>query len=300
MYATTLVADGHIKSADSLAGYISAVRQYHVDMGFDCPTPSQFGPLQKVISGLRRTAQRPTKKSLPIMPTILINFLTTYLAPPFCPYLNETLTVYKILSLLYFLTMLRCSSLIPRTYKEVDPLRLVCWGDVKNLRYNGIQGIVFNLGLTKSIQCGEREQKVPLARNDHCPILCPVRAIATLRDIVGDENIQTDVPIFQARGFNNRLRPILRRPYEQWFNHRLKEMGEDNNLYTLHALLSEHNLALAKITSDHTSDVILEYSNVPADCRLTISQKINRNLSLAITGAVREDEFLPANVLQLA
>ena len=154
-----------------------------------------------------------------------MNFLLTYLAPPFCPILHETLTVYKILSLLYYLTMLRCWSLIPRTYKEVDPLRLVCWGDVKNLSYHGIQGIVFNLGLTKSIQCGEREQKVPLARNDHIPILCPVRAIATLRDIIGDENIKADVPIFQARGFDNKLRPILRQPYEKWFNHRLKEMG---------------------------------------------------------------------------
>ena len=307
--ATTLVADGRIKTAGSLAGYVSAVRQYHTDQGYECPTPSQFGPLKRVIDGLKRSAQRPIKKSWPITPTILMNFLTTYLAPPFCPILNETLTVYKILSLLYFLTMLRCSSLIPRTFTEVDPKRLVCWGDVKNLNYHGIQGIVFHLGLTKTIQNGEREQKIPLARNDHCPILCPVRAIATLRDIIGEENIRADVPLFQARGFDKQLRPILRRPYEMWFNHRLSEMGENTDNYTLHAwrhggihqtLMSEHNLALAKMTSDHSSDAILEYSNVSADRRLTISQKINRNLSLAITGEALEDEFLPANVLQLA
>ena len=86
-------------------------------------------------------------------------------------------------------------------------------------------------------------------------------------------------------------------------------MGEDTKLYTLHAwrhggiqrtLLSEGNLALAKITSDHTSDVILEYAHVPADRRLTISRKINRNLTRAITGHADDDEFLPDNVLQIA
>ena len=210
---------------------------------------------------------------------------------------------------MYFMTMLRCSSLIARTYGEVDPLRQLCWGDVKNLSYNGITGIVFELGLTKTIQNGERLQEVPLARNDRCPLICPVRAIATLRAIIGDDNISDDVPLFQARDFKGQLRPILRRPFEQWFNMRLREMGEDNGLYTLHAwrhggiqqtLLSENNMALCKLTSDHTSDVILEYSAVPADRRLIISQKINRNLSCAALGEPEHDEFLPQNFLQTA
>ena len=61
--------------------------------------------------------------------------------------------------------------------------------------------------------------------------------------------------------------------------------------------MSEHNLALAKITSDHTSDVILNYSFVPADRRLTISQKINRNLNNVINNNILY-EPLPANVLR--
>ena len=85
-------------------------------------------------------------------------------------------------------------------------------------------------------------------------------------------------------------------------------MGEDARLYTLHAwrhggiqqtLLSEHNLALAKLTSDHTSDVILEYAQVPADRRLTISQKINVNLTRAVLGEKQDTPNLPSGVLQL-
>ena len=65
-------------------------------------------------------------------------------------------------------------------------------------------------------------------------------------------------------------------------------MKLDASKYTLHGwrhggiqqtLMSEQNLALVKLTSDHTSDVIQEYAHVPADRRLVISQKVNVNLS---------------------
>ena len=86
-------------------------------------------------------------------------------------------------------------------------------------------------------------------------------------------------------------------------------MGLDSDLYTLHAwrhggiqqvLMSEENLALAKLTSDHSSDVILEYSNVPADRRLVISAKVNRNLSRHVNGGLAVMNELPRAVLHHA
>ena len=103
-FASSLVVQGRVKSADSLANYVSAVRSYHHDLGLDCPTPSQFGPLNRVITGLRKVAIRPTKRSLPVTPTILTNFLRTRLPPPFCPYEAQVLTTYKILALFYFIS----------------------------------------------------------------------------------------------------------------------------------------------------------------------------------------------------
>lgn len=176
---------------------------------------------------------------------------------------------------------------------NVDVLRLVCWGNVQNIDYDGIPGILITLQLTKTIQYGQRVQEIPLAANNESPILCPVRAIATLRRIIGTENIGPDTPLFQTRDFQGNLRPILRSKFDAWFRFRLGEMGLDASRYTLHAwrhggiqqtLMSEQNLALVKLTSDHTSDVILEYSHVPADRRLTISQKVNRNLSAYVNG----------------
>ena len=86
-------------------------------------------------------------------------------------------------------------------------------------------------------------------------------------------------------------------------------MGVDTSLYTLHGwrhggiqqvLMSEENMALMKLTSDHSSDVILEYCNVPADRRLLISRKVNHNLSRYVNGGIAMMHDLPHNVLRRA
>ena len=101
LYTTDLVVKGNVTTAESLANYVSAVKQYHSDLGMDCPTPSQFGPLNRVIQGLRRVAQRPTRRSLPVTPEILFNLLNTNIQPPFCPIDAQILHIYKILALVY-------------------------------------------------------------------------------------------------------------------------------------------------------------------------------------------------------
>ena len=306
MYATQLTRDGRITSADSLANYISAVSAYHKELGMKCPTPSEFGPLDRVIKGFRDVAARPVRKTLPVTPTILLNFLNTNLPHPFCTYDNLQLQTYKILCLIFFLSMLRSSSLIPKTYKDVDPVRLLCWGNVQLVRFGDMQGVIFEMHKTKTIQNMDRVQQVTLTQNDDCPQLCPVRAVLRLKDIIGVQNIGPDTPLFQTRNYKGTLRPVLYHKFQAWFRFRLGEMGLDASKYSLHAwrhggiqqaLMSEQNLALVKLSSDHSSDVILEYSRVPADRRLVISQKINRNLSAFVTGTVPDGPHLPSNVL---
>ena len=68
-------------------------------------------------------------------------------------------------------------------------------------------------------------------------------------------------------------------------------MGLDPKLYTLHGfrhagiqecLLAEGNLALCKLTSDHSSDAIMEYAFIPPGRRLSISAKVNESLANAV------------------
>ena len=72
---------------------------------------------------------------------------------------------------------------------------------------------------------------------------------------------------------------------------RLSNMGLDPKLYTLHGfrhagiqecLLAEGNLALCKLSSDHSSDAILEYAFIPPERRLRISSKVYHSLASAI------------------
>ena len=84
---------------------------------------------------------------------------------------------------------------------------------------------------------------------------------------------------------------IMRHKFDKWFRMRLGNMGLNPALYTLHSLrhagIQEHlmvegNLALCKLSSDHSSDAILEYSHVPVDRHLQISTKVNNSLEAAI------------------
>ena len=82
IYATWLTATGRVTSADSLKQYLSAVSSLHKWFALTCPTPTQYGPLQNVIQGFRRVAQRKVKKSLPVTPPILINLLNSISPTP--------------------------------------------------------------------------------------------------------------------------------------------------------------------------------------------------------------------------
>ena len=69
MYATWLLSSGRLKSTGSLQQYLSAVRTLHRRIGLDCPTPKSYGPLDMVVRGSRKSAQRPIRRTLPSPPS---------------------------------------------------------------------------------------------------------------------------------------------------------------------------------------------------------------------------------------
>ena len=46
------------------------------------------------------------------------------------------------------------------------------------------------------------------------------------------------------------------------------------------ALLQEQNKALVQIASDHSSEAIMGYCEIPTDRRMFLSAKVNRSLAL--------------------
>ena len=191
-----------------------------------------------------------------------------------------------------------------KSAKDIDLKMILCWEDVKPLRNNINNGIVIAVPKSKNNQFGERIHYIPLAAAAN-PLLCPVKAILGLVEIYGKDKCYGNTPIFQVPDGNGAFKVLLRHKFDKWFKQRLQNMNLDPALYTLHGfrhagiqehLLAEGNLALCKLSSDHSSDAILEYSHIPAERRLRISTKVNKSLAAAVAaGHTRSSTPLDAH-----
>ena len=153
-YATWLLSSGRIKSTGSLQQYLSAVRTLHRRIGLDCPTPKAFGPLDMVVRGSRRAAQRPIHRTLPVTPKLLKFILATNPTDPRCAYEYKILTVFKAVVLIYFLSMLHSSNLLPITRKKISLKMVLTWGDIRRV----CEGLVLSICQTKTIQHNQRSR----------------------------------------------------------------------------------------------------------------------------------------------
>lgn len=283
LYATWLALSGRLKSADSIAQYISAVSVLHSERGLPCVTPTQFGPLAQVIRGFRRMAQRPVKRSHPITPPILFNLLAA--TPLHHPGLrvSSILTIFHAFGLLLFLSMLRSANMVPKTRSNIDWDAILQWRNVRTIT----GGVLLVIHKSKTNQFAGQPHEIPLAASPDLRF-CPVTALRRLMRIYGPENCGPDSPVFRIPTSSGTWLPMIKNDYIAYFKTRISGMGLNPGDYSLHGfragsiqqmLLVEGNLALCKIQSGHSSDAILAYSTVPATSRLDISARVNRRLA---------------------
>ena len=283
LYATWLAASGRIKSADSLAHYVSAVRTLHSSMGLSCPCPSEYGPLLHLIRGVRRLAQRPIRKSLPVTPIILRNLLNSRPQHPHCGIQASILSVFRAFSLLLFQTMLRSSNMVPADRSSIDLDMILTWGSIQRTPH----GIIIYVRKSKTIQFSQRVQSIPLAASPN-KMFCPVEALSRLAALYGLDTCAAKSPVFRLPTNNGGWTPMTKGDYVPFFRSRIKQMGLEPTRYALHGfrhggiqecLLVEGNLGLCQVTSDHASNAILAYSEVPPERRMRISSRINDSLA---------------------
>ena len=283
IYATWLVATGRITSAESLKQYLSAVSSLHKWFALSCPTPTQYGPLQNVIQGFRRVAQRKVKKSLTVTPPILINLLNSISPTPASWLQSATLFSFRTFTLILYLSMLRSANLVPGSRSKIDYLEILTWDKIHRVA----GGLVISVLKSKTIQFGERIQQIPLATGAS-PQLCPVAALDGLAEMYGVDTCGRNTPVFRLPPDAGGWTPKIKADYVPFFRARLASMGLNPTSYSLHGfrhgsiqecLLSETNLGLCQITSDHASSAILTYAEVPPARRLSISSKISTSLA---------------------
>ena len=102
-------------------------------------------------------------------------------------------------------------------------------------------------------------------------------------------------PVFLIPTSSGKFVPLKKSEYLGWFKARLTEMGLDASLYGIHsfrhgsvqeALLQESNKALVQLASDHSSEAIMGYAQIPPDRRMSLSAKVNRSLATYQPGAI--------------
>ena len=272
-----------LKSPKSIQMYLSAVRTMHRKIGLDCATPTSYGPLGQVMSGLKRKLQHKVRKSAPITPRILVNLLQSSSSTPLCLTDQQTLTVLRVLTLIFFQSMLRCSNMIPEKRHDFDSRYILKWGNIEKVNY----GIKITITHSKTIQYGEREHEIPLAASPD-PLLCPVLALTELAKMYGPEYVQQDTPVFLVPTPSGRFVPIKRSEFVSWLRGRLTRMGLNASEYGTHSfrrgavqefLLNESNKMLVQLASDHSSEAIMGYAQIPVDRRMYLSARVNQSLS---------------------
>ena len=272
LFATWLFVSGRVHTAQSVRNYLSAVRTWHRSNGLDCHTPTSYAPLNLTVRGLERKISNPTRKMAPITPNILMN-LVQYPANIFG---NEwrIFTVIRSLYIHLFFSMLRLDNMVPQSSGCFNPVVQLVWGRVVRLG----QGLVIKAIHTKQIQDKRRELEISLVAKPGSDI-CPVEAFQRLLEIPGYPRGSND-PVYNIPGKNGGWVPLSRYQVVSVLDAQIKKMGLDPALYKPHAfrrggiqlavkLVS--NFELVRIHSDHASDAIEAYTNLPPEDRFEVT-----------------------------
>ena len=283
LYTIWLYVIQGLRAPKSIQCYLSAVRALQRRLGLDCVTPTSYGPLGQVVAGLKRPLQHRVKKASPITPTILLNLLQSSSTTPLCPMQHQTLTTFRVLTLLLFQSMLRSSNMIPENRHRFDARYVLKWSNITKVDY----GVELTITHSKTIQYGEREHVIPLAASPD-PLFCPVTALTSLAKMYGPRYVKEDSPVFLIPTPSGEFVPLKKSEYLGWLRSRLSGMGLDASKFGIHSfrhggvqesLLQESNKALVQLASDHSSEAIMGYAQIPPSRRMNLSAKVNMSLS---------------------
>ena len=272
LFATWLFVSGRVHSVQSVRNYLSAVRTWHRGNGLDCPTPTTFTPLGLTIRGLERKFSTPVRKMAPITPNILLS-LVQYPSNIFGTEL-EIFTVIRSLYIHLFLSMLRLDNMVPQSTGCFNSDVQLVWSRVVKLG----QGVVIRATHTKQIQNRSRTLEVPLVAKPGSQV-CPVAAFQNLLDLPGYPRGGND-PVYNVPGKSGGWVPMSRFQVVAVLDAQIKKFGLDPALYRPHAFRRGGiqlavklvpNFELVRIHSDHASDAIEAYTNLPPEDRYDVT-----------------------------
>ena len=140
-----------LTSVTSIKNYLNAVKLLHIFNNLDYPH-TESNELKLLIRGISRLHPHCEKRALPIIPDILLEFVT------FLDFQNPIDVTYWCIFLFSFFMMVRKSQLVLNSYGQKQCNKVLKTKDVAVHKY----GLIVTIHWTKTIQFGERKLKIPL------------------------------------------------------------------------------------------------------------------------------------------
>ena len=235
--------------------YLSTIRRYHkLFMNIDIPSPTQYLPLQFTLRGGAKYLGRNVQQKYPVTAHMLAALTMTL--PTNSPYK----TLYNIL----FFGLPRVGNVIPDSKYVFSPLHHLTWRKV--LMCN--DGVILTLPVTKTIQCFERELRIPISSSFDRPQFCVLSGLAQIRQMPGYPT-GLDQPVLNVFHHNAWV-PLSRRDLVRMLADQLDFFGLDSKMITPSGF-RKGGLELLRLQGDWRSDSYKRYIVIPAELRFPVT-----------------------------
>ena len=181
---------------------------------------------------------------------------------------------FKNLHNLLFFGLPRVGNIIPDSKHTFSPHRHLTWGKV--LMCN--DGVILTLLVTKTIQCFERELRIPISSSLDCPQFCVLSGLTEMRQLPGYPT-GPDQPVFNMYRDNSWV-PLSRKDLVIMLANQLDFFGLDSRMITpsgfrkggmSHMLLCTGNLELLRLQGDWRSVCYKRYIIIPTELRFPVT-----------------------------
>ena len=253
-------------SVPVVKNYLSTIRRYHkLFWDIEVPSPSQYLPLQYTLRGGAKFLGRNVQQKYPVTAHMLAALTMTL--PPNSPYR----TLYNVL----FFGLPRVGNVLPDTNNTFSHIRHLTWRKI--LVCN--DGIIVTLPVTKTIQCFERELRIPISSSPNQPQFCALSGLLLLRELPGYPT-GLDQPVFNVMKDNTWV-PLSRKDLVRMLSSQLDYFGLDKKMITpsgfrkggmSHMLLCTGNLELLRLQGDWKSESYKRYIIIPAELRFSVTR----------------------------
>ena len=254
------------RAVGTIRNHLSSIKTYHAQFEVFVPSPKENLKLKMVLRGAQKFLKRRILQKLPITPQILLALLQKV------PVSHPLHVLYIVL----FLSFLRPSSIMPNTPSEFDPKKHLTWGDIDWLP----DGVILNIKFSKTLQCLERNLRIPLSSSPQKPHLDPAKALVSLLANPGYPSRPVD-PIFSTKDYAGNWIPMARSNSYPHFKTHIQSIGLDKTKFGFasfrrgalsHGILSCGNIDLLKLQGDWRSSCYNVYISLPAEARFSVSR----------------------------